>query len=385
MLPYVVYLLLWFLIAAAWPLVESLHALQTASDNRKRWLSYWLLLSALSWFLFYFEWLLRLPFYILTWVCFPDLYYELHLVVMAYMVSQVKLNGLSTVRNAVAARSGNAVAAATGKMLQRLAPAIQEAAKNSRSVQMKNQEDRPGRYYVIKEAGIMQSLQTAKGSVVGKVQVGDWIEVLEVVNVEAEKRIRARIQEPSGWISLMNNESGTRWAVHEDDHKQMQNQMPSLMPQADVFANAAAVGCNPMALFQGASAAPVTGEVSSEDAWEAMAMLESQLARADDFSEDFASRQASQMLKTMLSTLVQSDNEGMLAMTQAMVPELGRIWANEDTRTYLKEYLSTSASGNAPVFSGGSSSVEQPTSSSSSSSSAALASGSGSSSASASA
>merc|ERR1719265_1011930 len=72
-------------------------------------------------------------------------------------------------------------------------------------------------------------------------------------------------------------------------------------------------------------------------------MLESQLARADDFSDDAGSRQAAVMLKQMLTMLVQSPNPAMLTMAQSMMPDLGKIWANDSTRAYLHDLLSTPA------------------------------------------
>merc|ERR1719188_2501659 len=155
-------------------------------------------------------------------------------------------------------------------------------------------EDRPGTYTVIKEAGIMLTMETAKGSVVAKLSVGDVIEVLEVVDNAEEKRLRARIDacgdKPAGWISLCSASTGTRFAV------------PGRLPQGplggaqanEVFSNAAAAGLNPGALWTGGSNNVVSPEVTSEDAWQAMAMLESNLSRADDASEGVAQRQAAQ-------------------------------------------------------------------------------------------
>lgn len=155
--------------------------------------------------------------------------------------------------------------------------------------------------------------------------------------------MRARISHPAGWISLTKLGSDTRWAVHAEDYGKVQ--AAGAMPEAsNVFANAAAVGCNPTALFQGVgSAGAIPAEVSDGEAWDAMAMLEKQLSRADDPSEDDGSRQAANMLKTMVRVLTKSGD--MPLMAQTMFPDLGKIWAKEGTREYLKSLLSSPAAG----------------------------------------
>jgi len=46
---------------------------------------------------------------------------------------------------------------------------------------------------------------------------GHVVEVLEVLRLPVAKRIRARIKEPAGWISLKHTRSGYRWAVQEQE------------------------------------------------------------------------------------------------------------------------------------------------------------------------
>merc|ERR1719152_377821 len=82
-------------------------------------------------------------------------------------------------------------------------------------------------------------------------------------------------------------------------------------------------------------------------------MLESQIARADDFSEDASSRMAAQMLKTQLAFAV--TNPAMLGMVQAMFPDVGKIWANENTRAYLKDLLAGQPAGGSTSMTGSSS------------------------------
>lgn len=205
----------------------------------------------------------------------------------------------------------------------------------------KKPKDRPGPYVIIKKAGVMRTQETAKGSVVAELEVEQKIEVIDIVHLEKENRVRAQIVEPPGWITLVNLESNTRWAEHADDYGKMQS--PDMQ---GVFKTATEAGCNPWALFQrtgSANAAPA--EVSEGDAWQAMAMLEQTLARADDPSEDVFARNSAKMLRSLLQQLAKSEDKGTLAMAQTIVPDLGRIWANESTRDYCKALLSSPATG----------------------------------------
>merc|ERR1712072_1361291 len=56
---------LWIIIAIAFPLLQTFHALQNKSDDRKVWLVYWGGYMACSLFLLHFEWAIYLPFSIL--------------------------------------------------------------------------------------------------------------------------------------------------------------------------------------------------------------------------------------------------------------------------------------------------------------------------------
>merc|ERR1740129_164595 len=152
-------------------------------------------------------------------------------------------------------------------------------------------------------------------------------------------RVRGRIETPvPGWISIL-NDKGKRWA-------QPCHGLPSKGLMRDgLLSVAEVVGCDPAALLQGASSGAAlvsqgAGPASAADAWEAMAMLESQLSRADDPSEAAGVRQASQMLRQMLAMMTQGSNPAMLSMAHAMVPDIGKIWANENTREYLFGLLS---------------------------------------------
>jgi len=267
-----------------------------------------------------------------------------------YLVAP-RTRGIERVRAMLSDQSGALVNRALKTLAQQAA--TRAAAAPSVTVQTadaKVQEppsERLGRYTVIKTAGVMPTMQTLKGGVLFQLNVGQVIEVLEIVSNEEERRVRARIAEPPGWISLANMDTGTRWAVHVDDVNNPALTAPFGAQTGEVLANAAAAGCDLGALFGQTSATVVSEEVPEDVAWEAMALLESQLARADDASEDAASRQASTMLRTMLGTLVQTGNPAMLSMAQAMMPDLRKIWANASTREYLKGLLSDAAAAPA--------------------------------------
>jgi len=343
--------LLWTLIAVLWPAVQSLHAVRTASAERKLWLFYWLCLVAVLELDRWLGFLLRLPLWVASFVV-GDLSGEIGILVASYLVLP-RFMGIQQLQLLLLNKCGEVMTLLLSQVTEKLAASL--PSHSSAVGEQKAFADRPGKYTVIKVAGLMPTKETAKGSVMSQINIGEVINVLEVVQIEEQvRRVRGRIESPEGWITLLNLDNGTRWAVHEDDAPAMPG--TGVLPQAnEVFANAAAAGCNPTALFQGMSgaiAAP-TGEVSAEDAWEAMALLESQLARADDFSEDAPTRQASGMLRQMLTTLTQTGNPAMLSMAQAMMPDLGMIWANESTREYLKDLLAaTPESGSTGTTAG---------------------------------
>merc|ERR1711957_55541 len=50
-------------------------------------------------------------------------------------------------------------------------------------------------------------------------EVGTEVDVVEVVKLDAEERVRARITNPAGWLSLVNTTNGFRWAVASGTHE----------------------------------------------------------------------------------------------------------------------------------------------------------------------
>eukprot|EP00929_Paragymnodinium_shiwhaense_P030447 TRINITY_DN17255_c0_g1_i1.p1 TRINITY_DN17255_c0_g1~~TRINITY_DN17255_c0_g1_i1.p1 ORF type:complete len:130 (+),score=28.96 TRINITY_DN17255_c0_g1_i1:105-494(+) len=85
MFPYYCVLLpAWFVCAIVYPIFQSFHALQEKSAERKTWLFYWVAYMLASWFAFYFDWVVRFPFWLLAF--YVDIYYEVQLVLIIYLV-----------------------------------------------------------------------------------------------------------------------------------------------------------------------------------------------------------------------------------------------------------------------------------------------------------
>jgi len=221
------------------------------------------------------------------------------------------------------------------------------------SFTLAKQGERPGTYRILCPAAVTSSFKPHEKTVMRQLGENDVINIIEVARDDEGKRVRGRIEEPvPGWISIL-NDKGKRWA-------QPCHGLPSKGLMRDgLLSVAEVVGCDPAALLQGASSGAAllsqgAGPASVADAWEAMAMLESQLSRADDPSEAAGVRQASQMLRQMLAMMTQGSNPAMLSMAHAMVPDIGKIWANENTREYLFDLLSSSSQGPSQGASGSS-------------------------------
>ncbi|CAE8601817.1 unnamed protein product, partial [Polarella glacialis] len=67
-------------------------------------------------------------------------------------------------------------------------------------------QDACGAYTVIAKIVVGSTRELAKPPFVAELSRGTVVEVLEVSLVEGEKRVRARIKEPQGWISVQNTE-----------------------------------------------------------------------------------------------------------------------------------------------------------------------------------
>lgn len=73
-------------------------------------------------------------------------------------------------------------------------------------------EDRPGIYEILHDNAAVRSASATTSPVVARLREGEMVKVVEVETVESEARVRGRLEEPLGWISLMDLQNGYRWA-----------------------------------------------------------------------------------------------------------------------------------------------------------------------------
>merc|ERR1712151_714819 len=75
--------------------------------------------------------------------------------------------------------------------------------------------DAPGRYKIVAPSAVaVSSTVTLGGERVGVLEPGNTFSISSIKS--ASDRIRGRIEEPAGWISLVNTESGVRYAKRID-------------------------------------------------------------------------------------------------------------------------------------------------------------------------
>ena len=66
--------------------------------------------------------------------------------------------------------------------------------------------------YVITEEALVDDGPTFDSQEVAVLNAGAAVEVLEIVEMPEIRRVRARIENPKGWISLVDMDDGFRWA-----------------------------------------------------------------------------------------------------------------------------------------------------------------------------
>ncbi|CAE8630184.1 unnamed protein product, partial [Polarella glacialis] len=79
---------------------------------------------------------------------------------------------------------------------------------------------RLGEYVLIRTAFVspdLMNLSPDDEDLVDELEADTVIQVIEVVDLVEEKRVRARLAEPAGWITLVNTETGARWARRPDE------------------------------------------------------------------------------------------------------------------------------------------------------------------------
>jgi len=77
----------------------------------------------------------------------------------------------------------------------------------------KAKEDSPGRYRSVAKNMFVSDSCEKGGERVAVLPCGTEVEVVEVVPLPDSDRVRAKIADPEGWVSLMNTRNGFRWAV----------------------------------------------------------------------------------------------------------------------------------------------------------------------------
>jgi len=90
--------------------------------------------------------------------------------------------------------------------------------------------DRPGIYAVVRKAAVVPTVHmTGTAEIHTSLKAGDLVEVLEVVLNEGERRLRGRIANPPGWISLLDLDDGHRWAERQEGRPYMEESLARLM------------------------------------------------------------------------------------------------------------------------------------------------------------
>lgn len=77
------------------------------------------------------------------------------------------------------------------------------------------EEDGAGYYLVTHNNAAVREGPSLQDAVVGRLAAGEVLHVVEVLVVQSEERIRGRIEEPAGWISLLDTKGGYRWAAKQ--------------------------------------------------------------------------------------------------------------------------------------------------------------------------
>lgn len=75
--------------------------------------------------------------------------------------------------------------------------------------------DYPGVYTILHDGTKVAPTRELSDTIVAELKKGEAVRVLEVVSSPALRRVRGRLEKPPGWISLLNTETGYRWAARE--------------------------------------------------------------------------------------------------------------------------------------------------------------------------
>jgi len=76
--------------------------------------------------------------------------------------------------------------------------------------------DLPGMYTVVHDRTKVAPGEELSNVFVAELSKGASVRVVEVVIRNQDKRVRGRLESPAGWISLLNTETGYRWASRDE-------------------------------------------------------------------------------------------------------------------------------------------------------------------------
>jgi hypothetical protein len=73
-------------------------------------------------------------------------------------------------------------------------------------------DDAPGRYRIVGKETFLSKSVALGGTIIRKLEWGESIDIVEINVRHADHRVRGRVKECDGWISLLNLQNGYRWA-----------------------------------------------------------------------------------------------------------------------------------------------------------------------------
>eukprot|EP00930_Biecheleria_cincta_P020667 TRINITY_DN1548_c0_g1_i6.p1 TRINITY_DN1548_c0_g1~~TRINITY_DN1548_c0_g1_i6.p1 ORF type:complete len:1630 (-),score=327.65 TRINITY_DN1548_c0_g1_i6:278-5167(-) len=109
--------------------------------------------------------------------------------------------------------------------------------------------DVPGLYTLVKDAVVspeLDMLNPDDDEIVDELVEGDQVRVVEVVELVQQQRLRARLQNPDGWMTLLNKQSGTRFAEKQRaSHLEAEDGPGAYIIQRPAFVSPEISNCNP--------------------------------------------------------------------------------------------------------------------------------------------
>lgn len=89
-------------------------------------------------------------------------------------------------------------------------------------------DDPLGPYVISSRAPVLVAPSKELGTPIAELSTGQVVEVLECAVLQEAERVRGRLEEPQGWISLRNPSSGFRWACPKQSQDQIEADLQQL-------------------------------------------------------------------------------------------------------------------------------------------------------------